>query len=384
MRPARLARLLIALCTALVLGTLGTAPVRADTQAQLKGAEAHLRTLIARMTAENKTVRALEAQATVIAQAVDRVQTQMSLTQGRIVDLEQRIRAANDKITSSQGLLDHRAWVAYENGPGSSLEFLLGSTSLADLTDRLEIVNHVAQSDSDLITRIADQRNLLAANQASLQQMEDHLQAIKADLSVKQKALDDKLASAQAVVERLNADKQAALREVKRLKAQRQRELAAAIAAASGGHGGGGPSIGGVLQVCPVDQPHAYADDFGAPRIGHRHRGNDVSAPTGTPIRAPFDGNAVDSWDPGGGNDVYVYGSQGFVFNAHLSAYAATVPVSAGTIIGYVGETGDATRPHDHFEWHPHVIPQRPWVSPYGYSPIDRAIDPSPYLNSVC
>ena len=384
MRPARLARLLIALCIALVLGTLGTAPVRADTQARLKGAEAHLRTLIARMTAENKTVRALEAQATVIAQAVDRVQTQMSLTQGRIVDLEQRIRAANDKITSSQGLLDHRAWVAYENGPGSSLEFLLGSTSLADLTDRLEIVNHVAQSDSDLITRIADQRNLLAANQASLQQMEDHLQAIKADLSVKQKALDDKLASAQAVVERLNADKQAALREVKRLKAQRQRELAAAIAAASGGHGGGGPSIGGVLLVCPVDQPHAYADDFGAPRIGHRHRGNDVSAPTGTPIRAPFDGNAVDSWDPGGGNDVYVYGSQGFVFNAHLSAYAATGPVSAGTIIGYVGETGDATGPHDHFEWHPNVIPQRPWVSPYGYSLIDGAIDPYPYLNSVC
>src|SRR2546428_7396458 len=183
MRPARLARLLIALCTALVLGTLGTAPVRADTQAQLKGAEAHLRTLIARMTAENKTVRALEAQATVIAQAVDRVQTQMSLTQGRIVDLEQQIRTANDQITSSQGLLDHRAWVAYENGPGSSLEFLLGSTSLSDLTDRLEIVNHVAQSDSDLILQIQEQQNKLQAKQPELEALESDLRSTQTELT---------------------------------------------------------------------------------------------------------------------------------------------------------------------------------------------------------
>ena len=106
--------------------------------------------------------------------------------------------------------------------------------------------------------------------------------------------------------------------------------------------------------------------------------------PTGTPIRAPFAGNAVDSWDPGGGNDVYVYGANGFVFNAHLSAYGATGAVSAGTIIGYVGSTGDASGPHDHFEWHPRVIPQHLWVSPYGYSLIDGAIDPFPYLNAVC
>jgi peptidoglycan hydrolase CwlO-like protein len=357
------------------------APVRADTQSQLNGAEARLRKLIARITDENRTVQALETQANAIAQQVDAVQSKLSDAQGKIVDLEQRIRQATDAITASQGLLDHRAWVAYENGPGSSLEFLLGSTSLADLTDRLEIVNHVAQTDSDLIARINDARNLAAARQASLQILEEHLQVIKTDLSAKQKALDDKLSSAQAVVNQLNSDRAAALKEVRRLKLQRQREIAAAIAG-SGGHGG--PSIGGVLKVCPVDQPHAYADDFGAPRIGHRHRGNDLSAPTGTPIRAPFDGNAVDSWDPGGGNDVYVYGSQGFVFNAHLSAYAATGPVSTGTIIGYVGQTGDATGPHDHFEWHPNVIPQHLWVSPYGYSLIDGAIDPFPYLNSVC
>ena len=62
-------------------------------------------------------------------------------------------------------------------------------------------------------------------------------------------------------MDQLNADKSDAERQVKRLKAQRQRELAAALAAA--GRGGGGPSIGGVFKICPVDQPPLFVDHFG-------------------------------------------------------------------------------------------------------------------------
>ena len=115
-----------------------------------------------------------------------------------------------------------------------------------------------------------------------------------------------------------------------------------------------------------------------------RQAGVDVMAPSGTPIVAPFPGRVVQSWDPGGGNDVYVYGAIGYVFNAHLSSYGATGNVSTGTVIGYVGSTGDATGPHDHFEFHPDHIPAHLWRSPYGYTIVGTAIDPYPYLNSVC
>ena len=56
--------------------------------------------------------------------------------------------------------------------------------------------------------------------------------------------------------------------------------------------------------------------------------------------------------------------------------------VSAGDVIGYVGATGDTSTPHDHFEWHPNVIPSNWPESPYGYSVIGDAVNPFPLLSA--
>ena len=113
-----------------------------------------------------------------------------------------------------------------------------------------------------------------------------------------------------------------------------------------------------VFRVCPVDAPHYIHDDFGeivtvedvAP---HVHMGSDIEAPTWTPIRAPFDGYAWGSFSPLGGYQVRVRGDRGYVFIAHLIGYGDLGWVDAGTVIGYVGDTGLSTAPHAHFEWHP-------------------------------
>jgi murein DD-endopeptidase MepM/ murein hydrolase activator NlpD len=130
----------------------------------------------------------------------------------------------------------------------------------------------------------------------------------------------------------------------------------------------------GPFSVCPLDQPHHYRDDFGDPRYAggfHRHQGIDVFAPLGTPIRAPFDGRAETSVSWAGGLQLYVYGPDGFAFNAHLSKAGTIGRVTAGTVVGYVGNSGDAIggSTHDHFEWHP------------GGGP---AVDPIRVLNAVC
>lgn len=112
------------------------------------------------------------------------------------------------------------------------------------------------------------------------------------------------------------------------------------------------------LQRCPVAGSPVVSDNFGdirempgTPR--HIHQGNDIMAPTGAPVVAPFDGEAVASQNYLGGQAVKVYGAAGYVYNAHLSAYGKLGQVHAGDVIGYVGSTGNATAPHNHFEWHP-------------------------------
>ena len=129
-----------------------------------------------------------------------------------------------------------------------------------------------------------------------------------------------------------------------------------------------------LFPYCPVDQPLEFVDDFGVISLRggiHIHQGVDMHAPYGTPIRAPFDGMAVTATSLPGGLAVKVFGPKGFVYNAHLSAFAKLGKVKAGEIIGYVGNSGDArfTQPHDHFEWHPGG---------------GEAVDPYPYLVSSC
>jgi murein DD-endopeptidase MepM/ murein hydrolase activator NlpD len=114
----------------------------------------------------------------------------------------------------------------------------------------------------------------------------------------------------------------------------------------------------GIFRVCPVDGPRYIHNDFGEivhvdGVDPHVHKGSDIEAPSWTPIRAPFDGYASSSYSPLGGYQVYVRGDHGYVFNAHLIAYGDLGWVGTGTIIGYVGATGDSTASHDHFEWHP-------------------------------
>jgi murein DD-endopeptidase MepM/ murein hydrolase activator NlpD len=125
----------------------------------------------------------------------------------------------------------------------------------------------------------------------------------------------------------------------------------------------------------PIDGAHHYGDGFGD-RGGHK--GQDVMADCGTPLRAVGDvtvrrvateaaaGRYVVFHDGDSGED-YVY--------MHMSAVdvAAGDSVSGGEKVGSVGQTGDATACHLHFE---------EWTSP-GWYAGGHAKDPLAFLRSL-
>jgi murein DD-endopeptidase MepM/ murein hydrolase activator NlpD len=107
---------------------------------------------------------------------------------------------------------------------------------------------------------------------------------------------------------------------------------------------------------CPVPDA-TFVNDYGYVEDGGgMHAGVDMFAPRGSPIYAPVGGTAVQYPNPSGGNGLELYGNDGNrYYFAHLDSYGDTGSVTAGTVVGYVGNTGDAetTSTHMHFEIHP-------------------------------
>ena len=133
----------------------------------------------------------------------------------------------------------------------------------------------------------------------------------------------------------------------------------------TGSGGSGGRASGGAYFVyggagdwiCPLQGVYTFADTWGAPRSGGRqHQGVDMIADRGTDVVAVVDGFAEPKSNVLGGQTISFTGSDGNrYYYAHLDSYAQLGQVVKGTVIGHVGETGNAqfSTPHLHFEIHP-------------------------------
>ncbi|MCX7115143.1 MAG: peptidoglycan DD-metalloendopeptidase family protein [Gammaproteobacteria bacterium] len=96
------------------------------------------------------------------------------------------------------------------------------------------------------------------------------------------------------------------------------------------------------------------------------HYGIDLAAPMGTPIHAIGDGRLeIIHWKSGYGNMIKIHHNDMYsTIYGHLSRFEKGLVkgqfVKRGQVIGYVGQSGLASGPHCHFEFHKYQHPINP------------------------
>ena len=123
------------------------------------------------------------------------------------------------------------------------------------------------------------------------------------------------------------------------------------------------PGVSPYLKVFPVSGDYSYSDDFGAARHQGRHEGVDIMADRNTPLVAVDDVTVkrLTRTETGlGGIWVWLVRADGTeYYYAHMASIAPGIDVgttlTAGQVVGGVGNTGDARygATHLHFEVHP-------------------------------
>jgi peptidoglycan LD-endopeptidase LytH len=320
--------------------------------------------------------------------ALEAANAELATVEAEQLDVEQRVSALAEQV---RGLALYR----YVNGTG-------GGSPLLALSGDVE-----AQLPTDTYVRLATDQNVTTADDydaalEDLQRTEDELQATRAeqeqakkDLTSYKQALDQKIAKLQAAeqqrlrdvavrkeMERREAEERARQQaEAARLAAEAAARAAAsgaafssAAATGSGSIDGGGSASAYTASgmVCPVAGTNTFTDTWGASRSGgRRHQGVDLISPHGTPIVAVVGGSVLQKRVSLGGNAIWLTGNDGNrYFYAHLARFGQGGVVEAGTVIGYVGDTGNARgTPHLHFEIHPGG---------------GRAVNPYPATRAAC
>ena len=239
-----------------------------------------------------------------------------------------------------------------ERGSLSYLSVLFKATSMADLLNRMEFVNEVAEYNKTLIAALKETReNIKAektemeAKEAQLGEQQDELQG-KLDETTK---LMNEYAADQKALERMHAAEEKAADEI-------DAQIARLIADSDVVPGSEG-------FIWPVSTSKMISSPIGS-RVAPggfgstNHKGVDIcNVGYTSSVYATKSGRVLltnsSGWGGGYGNYVVIdHGGGLTTLYAHMSVVKVSPgdTVSQGTVIGVTGNTGASTGPHLHYE----------------------------------
>jgi len=299
---------------------------------------------------------------------ISRMQEAADRYRAEVLNLEELARnIVRAAYTSGQRNLVSTAFTASSIQDVVTTQALIGKATERELEllDNLEAVSRQAdRSSAELDIRRVD----VAANEARAIVIVDEI----AVLQERQAAILAKAdANLRIAIDRLHQE-----RKEKRIEDDRIKRQQASKSASQPGAAGGAPPAATPGFMCPVSGRSSFFDSWGAPRSGGRkHKGVDMMSARNTPLVAVVDGRVKFSSNSLGGRSVHVYADNGTVYYyAHLEAWVTNITsgqrVSKGTVVGFVGNSGNAryTGTHVHFE-----------IRPNG-----KAVNPYPTVRSAC
>ena len=277
-------------------------------------------------------------------------------TQQQIELYAQQIAEYEEMESEQYALFCQQVRSEEERGSLSYLSVLFKATSIADLLNRLEFVNEVAEYDRNLIDAIRQTRENIKAEKAAKEEQEQLLAQQQDELQQKVNeaaALIAEYAATQKGYEELAAAEE---REAKEIEAQIKKLLETSDVT---------PSPGGF--IWPVSTSKIITSPMGGRvspgGIGStNHRGVDIggvgttSAAMATKAGKVILARTVVYGSYGGsgyGNYVVVDHGGGYTtLYAHLTSVSVSVGqmVSQGDTVGITGSTGNSTGPHLHYE----------------------------------
>jgi murein DD-endopeptidase MepM/ murein hydrolase activator NlpD len=358
-------------------------------------------------------LQAEQARLDKLAQKQADAETRVEETRMRIGEVEAKTEKAEADLATSQARLADRLAEIYKNRGSEGLNALAAIFSGDDMSitavlERLTLVSQAAESDAELVAAVEERLGELDQLRAQLEDEKATEQQETAKYEAAREETLQTLEDSQDQYNRLRARVAALEEEERRRQEEEARRIAEAEAAAKAAAEAAAkenattattkakstgtteakttvttkakttattkaktttttkaPAIDtSAGWVFPVQGANSFVDTWGAPRSGGRtHKGTDIMTARNTPIVAVVNGviRKTSPTNSGlGGITIYLTGDDGNVYYyAHLSSIEsgikAGVRVSAGQVIGYAGNTGNASggAVHLHFEIRP-------------------------------
>ena len=272
-------------------------------------------------------LESLEARIRVVEINADDAAVERDSLRGAVLDLAVRRYVANDR----QSPEEISAAGPQEQARASTL-FRFALLGGGDELDRFRVVD---QEYDIALTELAEMEAQLAVAEEKEAEFRREVARLEAE---ERRRLE------QERQRRLAEQRRRAAEEAQRRAAEESRRTQAPVLRGPNGF------------LCPIGGATSFSDTWGAPRSGGRsHKGVDMFAARGTPVVASVSGSVRFRDSSLGGKSFYLDGDDGNrYYGAHLDSYGTSGRVTAGTVVGTVGNTGNArfSSPHLHFEIH--------------------------------